>query len=259
MESLEKTEFEKYLKTLTTLSEKIGEIISWCNLQKPALAHRGAIKGVDYAEQTKKLASTSLEYIEKEVSWFRVITENRSDVDKYNQQYKNFLITRMSNVTKEGGKVLSLQLIPSTSFNEIFLYVQQFERAVKRDSKFNIFEQFKFGDKNYVLFGKNGSGKTTLLKKLSAELLNVNAIVIPATRKTNYKENKLYSDQEAKLQKAIICDEEGKALFLLSKCAINREIEQRREHKDDKDTITYKAMSIFSNLGIDRSLKIAES
>jgi Cdc6-like AAA superfamily ATPase len=45
-----------------------------------------------------------------------------------------------------------------------------------------LFEHFKYGNKNYVVFGKNGSGKTTLLRKISADVLNENSVVIPADR-----------------------------------------------------------------------------
>jgi Cdc6-like AAA superfamily ATPase len=35
-----------------------------------------------------------------------------------------------------------------------------------------LFEHFKYGNKNYVVFGKNGSGKTTLLRKIATDVFN---------------------------------------------------------------------------------------
>jgi ABC-type transport system involved in cytochrome c biogenesis ATPase subunit len=45
-----------------------------------------------------------------------------------------------------------------------------------------LFEHFKYGSKNYVVFGKNGAGKTTLLRKICSDVINENSFVIPANR-----------------------------------------------------------------------------
>ena len=70
----------------------------------------------------------------------------------------------------------------------------------------DLFEQFKYGNRNYVIFGKNGSGKTTLLKQVSESMFK-NAIVVPANRTamqassdyvslyTNYNLNQMLKDK----------------------------------------------------------------
>ena len=70
-------------------------------------------------------------------------------------------------------------------YNNIYTMISDLDKSF--DLQINeLFEHFKYANKNYVIFGKNGSGKTTLLNKVSETIYNSNSIIIPANRIVDY-------------------------------------------------------------------------
>lgn len=164
---------------------------------------------------------------------------------------KNFILNFLHhNISNELNEQMYDNLM-----NSIF----NLHRELKRDSIFELYELFKSGDTNYILFGKNGAGKTTLLKKISSELLNSNTIVLPATRDIKYAENPNYNQDEIDLKKALqlnngVYNLGGKSLFLLGKVFATTDYEMYTSGCDVNKTITNVVYSIFNQLGLDRVL-----
>ena len=129
---------------------------------------------------------------------------------------------------------------------------------IGKQSDLQIFDQFKYGDSNYILFGKNGSGKTTILNMLAKRMFATNAVVIRATRNINYEQDALVHPRNVSLKGAIENANEN-TMVILSKLVLQREVEQRRERVEEPLVITKKISEIFDSLGIDRHFSIAST
>lgn len=177
--------------------------------------------------------------------------------NEYNEQYKTFINNLLEKLKNKCNKILeSSSNIFFNNFNTKSSQMIELIEVMSNEVSCKIFEYFKYGNKNYILFGKNGAGKTSLLNKLSKEVLNTNAIVIPATRDIKYNENFPYYKKDISLENAIKSDSNGKSLFFLAQCILSKENGQHRLRMDSKITINQIATDIFEELGIDRRLMI---
>lgn len=123
-----------------------------------------------------------------------------------------------------------------------------------------LYEYFKYGNKNYIIFGKNGAGKTTLLHNIAGNILNQNSFVIPAYRSLKCDSNSVYQGERTSTNLNSIFTNE-KAIDILIVKMIKREQDelikahQLKTRKTD-NTIIEKFCEIFSQLGIERKIKI---
>jgi len=114
--------------------------------------------------------------------------ENSHEWGNYNSQYQTYISGQISAITGQMQtfkKNIEVNRQIPLRFNQyisnIYSALQQLNQKLNPNLN-ELFEHFKYGNKNYVIFGKNGAGKTTLLKKISSEVLKTNSYVIPATR-----------------------------------------------------------------------------
>lgn len=191
-----------------------------------------------------------------------LMSQNETTWQEFSIQYQLYYTHRL-NYIKDSILVFLNHNISNTlneqMYSNLMSSIFNLHRGLKRNSIFELYELFKSGDTNYILFGKNGAGKTTLLKKISSELLNSNTIVLPATRDIKYAENPNYNQDEIDLKKALQLNNEaynlgGKSLFLLGKVFATTDYGMYTNGCDVNRTITNAIYSIFNQLGLDRKL-----
>jgi ABC-type cobalamin/Fe3+-siderophores transport system ATPase subunit len=115
-----------------------------------------------------------------------------------------------------------------------------------------LFEHFKYGDKNYVIFGKNGAGKTTLLHKIAAGVLSDNSVIIPADRTITiqtspyYNFNKGFSLNQELSDKAAI-------EYLLSEME-SKDVDNYQSQIPLESSVQKRLCTLFDELGMERYL-----
>lgn len=184
----------------------------------------------------------------------QILELKRIKFDDYNEAYQNHINGFLSSMNAQLDAFLS---IPAETkrvdlyFNSIKNHLVQFINAF--DSNINsLFEHFKFGNKNYVIFGKNGAGKTTLLNRV-AESMFRNAIVIPASR-TVMQSSGNYINLNTKYNLNQMLQDNASLMYLTRE--INHESLDSYEKGASKDNIVRtRFYEIFSSLGLDRDIK----
>lgn len=115
-----------------------------------------------------------------------------------------------------------------------------------------LYEHFKYGNKNYVVFGKNGSGKTTLLRKISTEFLTNNSVIIPANRHIEVQQNNGFMIYPAQtLNQTLI---QGDSIVHLTYLLNNNTLDEY-EHDTAKDSVLRtRFYHIFNSLDLERDI-----
>lgn len=173
--------------------------------------------------------------------------------DDYNLQYKNHI----NNILLDKNKQLDVFCVITVDIKRGDNYLkslinQLLQLAKSLDPVVNdLFEQFKYGNRNYVIFGKNGAGKTTLLKQVSESMFK-NAIVVPANRTamqsssdyvslyTNYNLNQMLKDKVS--------------LMYLTREINNRTLDLYDNGMGKSNVLRTRFYEIFSSLGLDRDI-----
>lgn len=177
-------------------------------------------------------------------------TEN---FDDFNEPYQVYINSTLTTIYKHISLFLDAFSIirPNEYLNDLVKGLQQL-LSVLNPNVNELFDHFKYGNKNYVIFGKNGAGKTTLLKQISSTLFK-NAVVIPANRSvTPYSASSITWRNDYNLNQKL---EDHNAVTYLS-----HEIEivtlKAYESGSCDNILTKKFYTIFSSLGIDREIFI---
>lgn len=181
----------------------------------------------------------------------------KDSFDEYNESYQAYINTTFSNINSQLdvffdtlGKVSHLV----DFFTSLTAGLQQLQNNLNPNVN-ELFDHFKFGNKNYVIFGKNGAGKTTLLKQISIDLFK-NAVVIPANRNVNPHTNNCISYYNNYTLNQML--EDKSALFYLVRMISNRDLKSYQSGASTKDTLIIKLYNIFSSLCLDREVIIDE-
>ena len=240
------------------------------------------IKGVSYVEYEKLLKRTiktlksflprirrsnnanlkdaiecAKEAVAKEMGHIKLFEDEKNE--SVNEQYRKYVRDRIASITKrcirvnnEIGLVFGEDSIKKPLFDLI--------DSLGEESTFELLQNFKYGDSNFILFGKNGSGKTTLIKELHSKMFNTNSIVIPAIRNIDYSsDNASFGNKDFVFENIIAKTEEKQALFFLAKLALQIEVKQRRQNEQEDFIVTNKIKKIFHSLGLERELVIGEN
>ncbi len=172
--------------------------------------------------------------------------------DNYNEAYQNYINNVLSRKTSSLGffdKSIANSRI-DIYLGDLITQLMQLSNSLDSDTN-DLFEHFKYGNKNYVVFGKNGAGKTTLLKQI-AESMFKNAIVVPANRTvmqssgnyiglyTNYTLNQML--------------QENTSLMYLTREINNRTLSSYEKGTDKDSVLRTRFYEIFSSLGLDRDI-----
>lgn len=173
--------------------------------------------------------------------------------DDYNLQYKNHINNILSDKSKQLDVFCGITGDIKRGDNYLKSLINQLLQLAKSlDPVVNdLFEQFKYGNRNYVIFGKNGAGKTTLLKQVSESMFK-NAIVVPANRTamqsssdyvslyTNYNLNQMLKDKVS--------------LMYLTREINNRTLDLYDNGMGKSNVLRTRFYEIFSSLGLDRDI-----
>ena len=173
--------------------------------------------------------------------------------DDYNLQYKNHINNILSDKNKQLDVFCGITVDIKRGDNYLKSLINQLLQLAKfLDPVVNdLFEQFKYGNRNYVIFGKNGAGKTTLLKQVSESMFK-NAIVVPANRTamqassdyvslyTNYNLNQMLKDKVS--------------LMYLTREINNRTLDLYDNGMGKSNVLRTRFYEIFSSLGLDRDI-----
>ncbi len=195
-----------------------------------------------------------IDRIEKQKS---LLISNKNDWKNFNIQYQNYYINKLNRIEIEAEIFNGYNFKNITAFEEkkIINQIKFFYDLLNIDSIGILYEHFKYGDKNYILFGKNGAGKTTLLNKISKNVLNNNTVILKATRNINYIED-CYRTTDLNLHSALV-NENGKSLFLLGQLLKDIDYDQLRRNENTEKNIEKEAIKIFNQLGLDRNLYLS--
>lgn len=173
--------------------------------------------------------------------------------DDYNGPYKNHINNILSDKNKKLDDFWHISVDTKDGDNylkSIVTQLSQLANSLAPDVN-DLFEHFKYGYKNYVIFGKNGAGKTTLLKQISESMFK-NAIVIPADRTvlqasgtyvsfcTNYNLNQMLKDKIS--------------LMYLVRELNNQSLDSYENGTSKENILRTRFYEIFSTLGLDRDI-----
>lgn len=176
--------------------------------------------------------------------------------ENYNEAYQNYINNNLSNKNSQLDSFFKIE--SDIKRNDKYLknissQLSQLTESLNSDVN-DLFEHFKYGNKNYVVFGKNGAGKTTLLKEI-ADSMFTNAIVIPANRTvmplsgnfipglhTNYTLNQMLQDENS--------------LMYLTMEINNRSLDAYEQGDGIENALRTRFYKIFSALGLDRDIVV---
>ncbi|MFI3227200.1 MAG: AAA family ATPase [Clostridia bacterium] len=173
---------------------------------------------------------------------------------QYNENYKQYFISNSDNICNSLKGLISINQNRTLDFgrwaSQVVNNINQLNQSI--NSNINEFiEQFKYGNKNYVVFGKNGSGKTTLLKKISSEFFKSNSVVVPANRNVNYEISSHISYNNNYTFNQMLSDRSN-SLHYLARKMISTSLEQYENEISKQNIITKKFKYIFSSLSLER-------
>lgn len=177
---------------------------------------------------------------------------------KLNQPFINFQSKRIEENTKIIMNFLAID-IEISKIKHLANAIQKCSEIIGDSLSYDLFNQFKYGDSNYILFGKNGAGKTSLLTVLSQRLNISNVIFSSATRNINYSNNVYCKPSEINLRNALKRTGNYETMYFLSQCIRNVENNERRNHLSEEEIITNKIIRIFNSLGLERKLNICSN
>lgn len=173
--------------------------------------------------------------------------------DSYNLPYKNHINNILSVKSKHLDDFFEICIGSKrvdTYLKSIITQLSQFVKSLDSDVN-DLFEHFKYGNKNYVIFGKNGAGKTTLLKHISESMFK-NDVVVPANRtamqsETNYVA--LYTNYT--LNQML---KENTSLMYLTREINKRTLDSYEAGMNQNNVLRTRFYAIFSSLDLDRDI-----
>ena len=179
----------------------------------------------------------------------------RVKFDDYNAAYQNYINNILLNKNKQldafFGIIIDTKKI-DICLKNITLQLSQLVTSLDTGVD-DLFENFKYGNKNYVIFGKNGAGKTTLLRQISENMFK-NAIVLPADRTVMQASGSFVTFHvDYTLNKML---EDKTSLMYLTREINNQTLDSYEKGVDSSDVPRTRFYEIFSSLGLDRNIVV---
>lgn len=182
-----------------------------------------------------------------------LISISDKEYEQYNDAYKTYINSNLENITKLIDSFFA-SLSRNQRANEYLNNIKNGIMHLRNEllSNFNeLFEHFKYGSKNYVIFGKNGAGKTTLLKQISSAFLK-NAIVVPANRTVKQSVGSYVSLNTSYNLNQML--EAENSLTYLTREINNQSLNSYEQGINKPTVLRTKFYEIFSALGLDRNI-----
>ena len=255
-------DYEAKLERLNTLVQKMSSVdwavenaIQFCKDQEMQIEDHMIPQFATFQNLYDDLNTFNYKDIEEKIAICkqRIEVLRREKFDSYNVPYKNHINTILSEKNKQldafWGSFSNVKRIDSYLQN-LLVQLAKLAKSLEPDAN-DLFEHFKFGNTNYVVFGKNGSGKTTLLKQISESMFKT-AIVIPADRTamqtsktyislyTNYTLNQMLKDDVS--------------LMYLTREINQRTLDSYENGTSKNNVLKTRFCEIYSSLGLDRDI-----
>ena len=213
-----------------------------------------ALMNSDRSDKSERIIviRTAMDLIEEELD--RVNNYWFLDDKSINEQYKNYSEKRINNILLTCQQIRS-QVSSQRSLYDCAGFARELISIIGDKATNELFSNFRYGNCNYVLFGKNGAGKTTLINRLVKTMFELGSYVVPATRNIGYSPNIGFSDDEVNLSN-VLNTSDGRSLFLLAKEIIINEIAFGRLEEKFGEPMNRLVERTFNSLGLNRKLKI---
>ena len=180
-----------------------------------------------------------------------------SSWEHYNQQYRTYVESQTKNFIQQLSNHFNItqNINLRAYFNNISTGFQIINNSIN-SSIDQLYEHFKYGNKNYVIFGKNGAGKTTLLNQIANGILNQNSFVIPANRSLKITQNNSYYHSDLKLNQIF---QDDLAMLYLTDELRERSLKEYEQGLPKINNIQEKFKNIFNELGLERFVELEKN
>lgn len=174
------------IKIIKSLKWNESDIEKFCT-ERQIVFNNAYLTQLDTQQQIDNIKSFTFDKIEKNLVDYKTknnsLLSNLFNWNNYNQQYKTYFENKAVNFAALSKRFVNStqKIVLPTYLNSILNGLTLIDNNIRSDID-ELYENFKYGNKNYVIFGKNGAGKTTLLNKIATNILNQNSFVIPANR-----------------------------------------------------------------------------
>lgn len=207
--------------------------------------------------------SALLDGLEQALNFY---TQAQTDIrhESYNQPYLTHMQQQISAAIPKIQAFNKATVPPQTNDSGFHASFQNyagllFDSLVDIEKSVNpnldeLFEHFKYGDKNYVIFGKNGAGKTTLLHKIALDILTENSVIIPADRTITIQKGLYYT-----LNKEISFNQElsdkASIEYLLLEME-SKDVANYQSRVPVEVSIQKRLYTLFGGIGIERYISV---
>ena len=188
------------------------------------------------------------------------ITAN--NYSKFNEPYKNYLndyikstYNLLNSFFDTLNKIKLKRMLPNLILDTIYNALNYMQNNFNPNIN-DLFEHFKYGEKNYIIFGKNGAGKTTLLNQIAVSYFH-GAVVVPADRKiVAFDENSAYLFYPTYKLNDMLADPHS--LSYLVEELNNKTLNAYESGADCNKILRAKFYEIFSALGLERKIIVRD-
>lgn len=215
----------------------------------------------DIQQAIDKIKTYSFDDLERVLTNYKTKNDNLvnelSSWEYYNQQYRTYVESQTKNFIQQLSKHFNItqNINLRAYFNNISTGFQIINNSIN-SSIDQLYEHFKYGNKNYVIFGKNGAGKTTLLNQIANGILNQNSFVIPANRSLKTTQNNNYYHSDLKLNQIFQND---LAMLYLTDELRERSLKEYEQGLPKINNIQEKFKNIFNELGLERFVELEKN
>ena len=259
-------DYEAKLERLNTLVQKMASIdwkvesaIQFCKDQGMQIEDHMIPQAVSLQTLFDNLNTFNYKGIEEKIaiSKLQIETLKFEKFGDYNLPYKNHINNILSDKNKQLDAFWGISVDTKRVDNYlkgVITQLSQLDKSLAPDVD-DLFKHFKYGNKNYVVFGKNGAGKTTLLRQIS-EIMFKNAIVLPADRTAMQASGTFVSLNTSYTLNQMLNDKTS--LMYLTREINNRTLDSYEKGKDSCNVPRTRFYEIFSSLGLDRSIVVVK-
>ena len=214
----------------------------------------------DIQQAIDKIKTYSFDDLERVLTNYKTKNDNLvnelSSWEYYNQQYRTYVESQTKNFIQQLSKHFNItqNINLRAYFNNISTGFQIINNSIN-SSIDQLYEHFKYGNKNYVIFGKNGAGKTTLLNKIANGVLSENSLVIPANRSLQIGEdNESFCIQPTKSLKDVLKGAGALHNLVMQICSYT--LNEVINKNNISGSLIKRLESVFNKLDLERKLLI---
>ena len=211
---------------------------------------------VDLNDSKKAIFSSLKGNLDSAHQSFKSLADG-AEKKEFNEPYLEHSISRIQNINSMIEHYLKFAMNPKeiNQFKESdLLNVAEHLKDALNPNLDDLYEHFKFGDKNYIIFGKNGAGKTSLLKKITTDFITKNTVIIPANRIVSISNDMFFNQNLTYDLNKKLADKDS--MRYLADALETEENKEYRQQVPEPDNIYTKFKNIFDKLGLDRGVSI---